>query len=80
MGIMKIDFKTFNKLERFYKNLNNKNISLTEFINETIKSKITEYKYYPSNYYWYEVDNYKDLEYLKKIKKYSAIQSKILEN
>lgn len=66
MGIIKIDQKTFNNLEKFYKVLNNKKISLTKFINETIKSKITEYKYHPSKYYWYEVDNHKDLQYLKK--------------
>ena len=66
MGIVKIDQKTFNILRKFYKTLNNKKISFTEFINESIKSKITEYKYYQSKYYWYEVDNYKDLKYLKK--------------
>ena len=66
MGIIKINQKTFNNLKKFYKALNNKKISLTEFINSSIKSKITNYKYYPSKYYWYEVDNYKDLKYLKK--------------
>ena len=66
MGIIKIDQKTFNNLRKFYKTLNNKKISLTEFINNSIESKTTEYKYYPSKYYWYEVDNYKDLKYLKK--------------
>ncbi len=66
MGILKINQKTFNNLNKFYISLNNKKISLTEFINKSIKSKISEYKYYPSKYYWYEVDNYKDLKYLKK--------------
>lgn len=66
MGIIKIDQKTFNNLKKFYKTLKNKKISLTEFINSSIKSKIADYKYYPSKYYWYEVDNYRDLKYLKK--------------
>ncbi len=66
MGIIKIDQKTFNNLKKFYKTLNNKKISLTEFIDKSIKSKIAVYKYYPSKYYWYEVDNYRDLKYLKK--------------
>lgn len=66
MGIIKIDQKTFIKLKKFYMALNNKKISLTEFIDKSIKSKIAVYKYYPSKYYWYEVDNYRDLKYLKK--------------
>ena len=66
MGIIKIDQKTFIKLKKFYMALNNKKISLTEFINISIESKIAEYKYYPSKYYWYEVDNYNDLKYLRK--------------
>ncbi len=72
MGILKINQKTFNNLKEFYKTLNNKKISLTDFINSSIRSKIAEYKYYPSKYYWYEVDNYKDLKFLKKdIKKFN---------
>lgn len=66
MGIVKIDHQTFIKLERFYKNLKNKKISLTEFINESIKSKITEYKYFASKNYWYEIDYLNDLMCLKK--------------
>ncbi len=72
MGILKVDIKTFFELKEFYNSLNNKKISLTEFINESIKSKIAEYKYFISKYYWYEVDNYHDLKYLKKtLKKYN---------
>ena len=66
MGILKIETKTFYKLERFYKKINNKKISLTEFIDKSIKSKIAEFKYKPCKNYWYEVDNYKDLKFLKK--------------
>ena len=66
MGILKIDHQTFIKLEKFYKNLKNKKISLTEFINESIKSKITEYKYFASKNYWYEIDTLNDLMCLKK--------------
>lgn len=65
MGIIKIDQKTFKNLEKFYRSLNNKKISLTEFINESIKSKISEFKYLKMKYYWFEVDNYYDLKYLK---------------
>jgi choline kinase len=66
MGILKIEKKTFNKLEKFYKKINNKKISLTHFINETIKSKITTYNYSVFKNYWYEIDNISDLKYLKR--------------
>ena len=66
MGIVKINRITFDKLEKFYKEINNKKISLTEFINETIKSKIAKFKYSALKNYWYEVDNYQDLKFLKK--------------
>ena len=66
MGILKLSYNSFNKLYKFYKILNNKKISLTEFINESIKSKKVQYKYIALNNYWYEVDNEKDLKYLRK--------------
>ena len=66
MGILKIEQKTFYKLEKFYKKIDNKKISLTHFINETIKAKITSYKYSVFSNYWYEIDNLSDLRYLKK--------------
>ena len=66
MGILKIKHKTFIKLEKFYKKLHNKKISLTHFIDESIKANIAEYKYSIFKNYWYEVDNVSDLKYLKK--------------
>ena len=66
MGILKIDKKTFYKLEKFYGEINNKNISLTHFIYQTIKAKITNYKYSIFKNYWYEIDNLSDLKYLKR--------------
>ena len=65
MGIVKIEYKTFIKLIKFYKKLNNKKISFTHFLNEAIKFKITEFKYIAFKNYWYEVDNIADLKYLK---------------
>ncbi len=66
MGILKISYSTFLNLEKFYKFINNKKISLTEFINESIKLRIAEYKYHKFKNYWYEVDNLHDLKFLKK--------------
>ncbi len=67
MGIIKIEYKTFSKLENFYKRLKNKKISMTHFLNESIKFNITNYKYFDCKNYWYEVDNISDLNYLKKM-------------
>jgi len=66
MGLLKINKETFNDLVKFYNILNNKKISLTEFIDKSIKSKVAVFKYQIFKNYWYEVDNYKDLNFLKK--------------
>jgi choline kinase len=66
MGIIKIDQNSFDKLRKFYKSLNNRNISMTKFINDSINSKIASFKYIKSKDYWFEVDNYEDLKFLKK--------------
>ena len=66
MGILKIKYESFNKLEKFYKTLGNKQISFTHFINKSIKANIAKYKYLEFKNYWYEVDNLHDLKYLKK--------------
>ena len=71
MGIVKINKLTFQNFEAFYKTLNNRNVSLTEFINLSIKSEVTDYKYIKSKNYWYEVDNESDLKLLRsEIEKY----------
>jgi len=66
MGIIKIDQNSFLKLRKFYNSLNDKNISMTKFINDSIKSKVTNFKYIKSKDYWFEVDNYEDLKFLRK--------------
>ena len=65
MGILKLNFSSFIRLQKFYQKLNNKKIGLTQFIDKAIKSKIAVFKFMPSKDYWYEVDNNKDLSYLK---------------
>lgn len=66
MGIIKIDQNSFRKLRKFYNSLNDINISMTKFINASIKSKVTNFKYIKSKDYWFEVDNYEDLKFLRK--------------
>lgn len=64
-GILKIDSKSFDIFLKFYKALKNKNISMTEFINQLIEKKVTNFKYITMSSFWYEIDNKKDLELLK---------------
>jgi choline kinase len=65
MGILKINNKTFYKLFKLYKNLKNKKISMTEFINLAIQKKLANFNYLTTKNFWYELDNLKDLKILK---------------
>ena len=57
---------------KFYKELDNKKISMTEFINLIIKMKLASFNYISTNKFWYEVDNSRDLKILKNdIKKFT---------
>lgn len=66
MGILKITNSTFLKMHKFYKELNNKKINMTEFINLIIKKKLANFNYMTTNKFWYEVDNIQDLKILRK--------------
>jgi choline kinase len=72
MGILKITRKTFIIMNKFFKELDNKKISMTEFINLVIKRKLASFNYISTNKFWYEVDNSYDLKILKNdIKKFT---------
>jgi choline kinase len=72
MGILKITSKTFLIMNKFYKELDNKKISMTEFINLVIRRKLASFNYISTNKFWYEVDNSRDLKILKNdIKKFT---------
>ena len=66
MGILKINNKTFEKLLKLYKNINNKKISMTEFLNLAIQKKLANFNYIATKKFWHEIDNLKDLKILKK--------------
>ena len=66
MGILKINTKTFEKLLKLYKNINNKKISMTEFLNLAIQKKLANFNYIATKKFWHEIDNLKDLKILKK--------------
>jgi choline kinase len=66
MGILKITNNTFLQMHKFYEELDNKKISMTEFINLVIQRKLGSFNYISTNKFWYEVDNSRDLKILKK--------------
>lgn len=66
MGILKINNKTFEKLLKLYKNINNKKISMTEFLNLAIQKKLANFNYIATKKFWHEIDSLKDLKILKK--------------
>jgi len=66
MGIVRINNSTFKKMHKFYKVLGMKNISFTHFIDKLIQNKVAEFNFLSTERFWYEVDNKKDLTYLKK--------------
>ena len=59
MGLIKILRKDFSKMARLYKKLNNKNIDMTNFLNEYIKNQNNLF-YFKTKRYWFEIDNIKD--------------------
>ena len=66
MGILKVTNNTFLRMHKFYNELNNKKISMTEFINLMIQRKLASFNYISTNKFWHEVDNSRDLKILKK--------------
>lgn len=68
MGIIKIKNKNYFKLLEYFKNLKNKNIDFTNFINLAIKKKIVNFEAVKINkkIKWFEIDSLNDLDYTKK--------------
>jgi|TARA_B100000780_G_scaffold245974_1_gene190284 choline kinase len=62
MGIIKLTLGDYNKLYKFYKNLNNKKIQFTHFLDKALEKKIIKLKYKHYNKLWAEIDTTKDLQ------------------
>jgi L-glutamine-phosphate cytidylyltransferase len=77
MGIIYIPKEYISKVIKFYENYNNYKIQFTGFLNYLIsnKIKINCIKY---DKFWYEIDDYKDLNNFKKVKNYNI--KKLLKN
>lgn len=71
MGIIYIPKEYISKIIKFYENHNDYKIQFTGFLNHLItkKIKINCIKY---DKFWYEIDDHRDLNNLKKIKKFQV--------
>lgn len=67
MGLTKLTNKDFLKLKKFYIKNKNKKIDFTSFLNMAIQSNIINLKYAPTNKFWFEIDNNKDIKVVEKI-------------
>ena len=66
MGIIKLRSKDFLKLKKFFKQINNKKIDMTSFLNLALVKKIIKlYPLYTSKF-WYEIDSGKDIKFTNK--------------
>ena len=71
MGIIKLEKNTFKKCYQYFKNLNNKKIDMTSFLNLCIKNNILKISAEKYKSYWYEIDTSKDHSFAEKeIKKW----------
>ena len=67
MGLIKIKYKDLKKLFIFFKNLSNKKIDFTNFINIALNNKVFEMNVIKTNRFWIEIDNKNDLKASKKL-------------
>ena len=67
MGIIKFRKKDFFKAMKFFKNLNNYKIDMTNFLNLCINNKIIDLSYFLTNLFWYEIDTPQDYKNFKKM-------------
>lgn len=66
MGLIKLKYKDFIKLYKYFKSLNNDKIDMTSFLNSALKNKIINLNYFKTSRYWFEIDNIKDKKITEK--------------
>ena len=67
MGLIKLKYKDFIKLYKYFKNLNNPKIDMTSFLNNALKDKVISLSYFKTSRYWFEIDNIKDKKITEKL-------------
>lgn len=66
MGLIKLKYRDFMKLYKYFKSLNNSKIDMTSFLNSALKNKIINLNYFKTSRYWFEIDNIKDKKITEK--------------
>ena len=61
MGLVRISFKDYARLYKYYKSLNKKKIDMTNFLNLSILNKIIKMNYFKTSKFWFEIDSVKDV-------------------
>jgi len=69
MGLMKIIYKDFFLMKKYFNKINNKKIDFTSFINLMLRDKKINIRCLKTNKFWLEIDNLNDLNLAKKILK-----------
>jgi choline kinase len=67
MGLMKIVYKDFITMEKFYRKVNNMKIDFTSFLDLLVRNNKLSISCIKTNKLWFEVDTSKDFAVAKKI-------------
>tara|TARA_B110000014_G_scaffold263953_1_gene262592 strand:- start:1708 stop:2415 length:708 start_codon:yes stop_codon:yes gene_type:complete len=67
MGLIKLKFKDYLKLYKFFKKIKKPKIDMTRFINLAIQNKIIRMNFFVSKKFWFEIDNQKDKKVTEKM-------------
>ena len=67
MGLIKLKFKDYLKLYKFFKKINKPKIDMTRFINLAIQNKIVKMNFFVSKKFWFEIDNQRDKKITEKM-------------
>jgi choline kinase len=69
MGLIKIIYKDFILMKKYYDKINNKKIDFTSFINLMLKDKKIKIHCLKTNKFWLEIDNLIDLNLAEQLLK-----------
>ena len=66
MGIIKLKYKDFINLKKYFKKINYPKVDFTTFLNMAIKSKIISLDAVITNKFWFEIDTKRDIDFASK--------------
>jgi len=66
MGIIKLKYKDFVNLKKFFKKIEDPKIDFTSFLNMSLKQKVIDLEVIKTNKYWFEIDSKQDIDFASK--------------